>query len=67
MNLVEKILIFRTCLALLVVAKRLVNDQLTDGGLKKKTIDSLTPLIQQVNDRVNFLYAEESKTKVRQK
>ena len=67
MNLRQKILIFRTCLAVLVTLKRLAYDQMNNGSIKRKTINNLDCLIKPVNDEVNFLYAEESKQKVKRK
>lgn len=67
MNLRQKILIFRTCLATLVVLKKLVTEQISNDNVKKRTIESLDLLIKPVNDEVNFLYAQESKQKINRK
>lgn len=64
MNLKEKILIFRTCLAVLVVLKRLTNYLIINQeNIRKKTTENLDCLIKPVNDHINFLYAQESKSK----
>ena len=64
MNLKEKILIFRTCLAVLVVLKRLTNYLIINQEtVRKKTTENLDCVIEPVTDYVNFLYAQESKSK----
>ena len=57
MNLRQKILIFRTCLAVLVVLKKIVR---VNSEISKSTAENLEPLIKQVNDEVNLLYAEDA-------
>ncbi|NJL51349.1 MAG: hypothetical protein HC930_02455 [Hydrococcus sp. SU_1_0] len=67
MNLRQQTLIFRTCLATLVVLKRLAYEQISSESLKKKTIENLEVLIKLVNDEVNFLYSQETKKKLDRK
>ena len=53
MNTYQQLLIFRTCLAVLVVLKRMVR---VNEQMPIKTAKNLEPLIEKVNDEVNRLY-----------
>ena len=57
MTIYQQLLIFRTCLAVLVVMKKLV---LSNNAIdrQKQTASNLQPLIKQVNDEVNRLLIE---------
>ena len=55
MNLRQKILIFRTCLAVLVVLRKIVR---ANSEISKSTAENLESLIKQVNDEVNLLYIQ---------
>ena len=56
MNLRQQILIFRTCLAVLVTLKKIIR---SNPDFSQKTAENLEPLIKQVNDEVNYLYRED--------
>ena len=53
MTLTQQILLFRSCLAILVVLRCIVRD---NPSLNQKHADNLQPLIRMVNDEVNRLY-----------
>ncbi len=60
MNLTERILIFRTCLAVLVVLKKLSFEQITNESTKTKTLENLQALIKPITDYLNKLYEQEN-------
>lgn len=64
MNEKEKILIFRTCLATLTVL-RWICMEIAQEKFKEKLSNNLDPLRKALNDHLNFLYAQESKSKIR--
>jgi hypothetical protein len=60
----EKILIFRTCIAALTVL-RWICVEMAEEKFKQKLENNLDPLRKLLNDHLNFLYAQESKSKIR--
>lgn len=59
MNHRQKILIFRTCLAVLVVLKKLAHEQIKNESVNQKTQENLGVLIKLITDEVNYLYKNE--------
>jgi F0F1-type ATP synthase membrane subunit a len=59
MNHRQKILIFRTCLAVLVVLKKLAYEQIKNESVNRKTQENLEILIKLITDEVNDLYKNE--------
>lgn len=55
MTIYQQLLVFRTCLAVLVVMKKLVE---TNEAIAPKVSENLRPIIQLVSDEVNRLYKE---------
>jgi hypothetical protein len=62
-NLKEKILIFRTCLAVLVLLRAILME-MAEEKFKQKVENSVDPLRKLLSDHLNFLYAQESKSKI---
>ena len=61
MNLHQQLLIFRTCLAVLVILRKIVQD---NHNISEKYSQNLKPIIALINDEVNRLYQENEQTKV---